>query len=516
MDELERYAILGTAPEASFDRFTRLASRLFRCPIALLSFVAPDKQWFKSCVGLPVVETSRDVSFCAWAIFLDQVLVVPDATKDPRFADNALVTAPDGIRFYAGAPIVSARGYNLGTFCVIDTRPRTEGLEVDEIETLKDLSAMVSSELEARLMADELRASHEARRIDDQRLSLLSAIVDSSDDAIISKSLDGIITSWNKSAERVFGYTSEETIGKPITMLIPPDRLGEEPEILARLRRGERVDHIETLRMRKDGSLLDISLTISPVRDRAGNVVGASKIARDITDSKRIMSELQRVNELLEQFAYSASHDLQEPLRTVKVFAELLTRNHSEELDPEGLKMLEMLLGGANRMEVLLRDLLAYTHVTKFEKPNEKSDANLAFESALQNLGNSISDSNAVVTAGRLPLVRVHFAHLQQLFQNLVGNAVKYREPRRPPVICVGVRRNISQWEFSVRDNGIGIEPQFAQTVFGLFKRLHRGEYPGTGLGLAICQRIVEQYGGRIWVESGLSEGSEFKFTIPD
>jgi hypothetical protein len=345
---------------------------------------------------------------------------------------------------------------------------------------------------------------------------LLSAIVDSSDDAIISKDLDGIITSWNKSAERLFGYTAEEAIGQPITILIPPDRQNEEPEIISRIRKGERVDHIETVRMRKDGSLIDLSLTISPVCDRAGNIVGASKVARDITESKRLIIELQRANELLEQFAYSVSHDLEEPLRTVRIYGDLLMRKYGDQLDAEGLKILGFLHSGATRMQTLVRDLLAYTRVTKLEKPGEKIDANLALEIALEALGDSISESNAKVTAEALPQLHIHFAHLQQLFQNLVGNAIKYRHPQRPPVVLVSAKDCRTHWQFSVRDNGIGIAPEFTQSVFGLFKRLHNAEeYPGTGLGLSICQRIVEQYGGRIWVESDLSRGSVFKFVIP-
>ena len=351
----------------------------------------------------------------------------------------------------------------------------------------------------------------------DERLALLAAIVDSSDDAIISKDLNGIITSWNKSAERLFGYTPEEAIGQPITILIPPDRLQEEPVILDRLKRGERVDHFETIRRRKDGTLLDISLTISPVRDGNGTIVGASKIARNITESKQMVAELQRSNAILEEFAFSASHDLQEPLRTVKIYSEILKRRHADHLDPDGLIVLDHLHRGAKRMETLLNDLLAYTRVTRFEKPSERTNAHLAYESALQNLAVSISESNAKCTANSLPSVRMHFAHLQQLFQNLIGNAIKYRSPERAPVVIIGASRDAAVWHFSVEDNGIGIEPEFTKTIFGLFKRLHRAEeYSGTGLGLAICQRIVEQYGGRIWVESKPGQGSTFKFTVPD
>jgi two-component system, chemotaxis family, sensor kinase Cph1 len=359
---------------------------------------------------------------------------------------------------------------------------------------------------------------------------LLSAIVDSSDDAIISKDLNGVIMSWNRGAERLFGYTAAETVGQSITMLIPEDRLGEEPEILARLTRGERVDHFETVRRRKDGKLLDISLTISPVKDARGVVIGASKIARDISESKRIQAallaseakfrrlagELQRANEDLEQFAFSASHDLQEPLRSVKVYSELLAEHIGDGLDGEARQFLKYLRNGATRMEALLRDLLTYTQVTKFEKPAEITDANEAFEIALSNLSGAIAQSSAQITAEPLPSLPVHATHLQQLFQNLIGNAIKYRSVDAPPTVHVTVERQNGQWIFAVIDNGIGIDPEDKENIFGLFKRLHRDdEYSGTGIGLAICQRIVDRYHGRIWVESAPGRGSTFRFTLP-
>lgn len=345
---------------------------------------------------------------------------------------------------------------------------------------------------------------------------LLSAIVDSSDDAIISKDLNGIITSWNKSAERIFGYTAAEAIGQSVTILIPVDRLDEEPKILARLRNGDRVDHFETVRRRKDGTLLDISLTISPVKNAQGTIIGASKVARDISERKRAEDDLRRTNQDLEQFAFSASHDLQEPLRGIKLYSELLTNMYGETLDNQALEFLGYMRDGAARLEMLVRDLLSYTQVTKFEKSVELGDAAEALTLALANLAGIVEETGAQITAGPLPSLKVHGTHLQQLFQNLIGNAIKYRRPDRPPVVHVTSERQEGGWIFAVSDNGIGIAPEYRENIFGLFKRLHNSdEYSGTGIGLAICKRIVDRYQGRIWVESEPGGGSIFRFTLP-
>jgi PAS domain S-box-containing protein len=467
---------------------------------------------------------------------------------------------------------------------------------------------------------------------------LLSAIVDSSDDAIISKDLDGVITSWNKSAERLFGYTAEEAIGQTVaTLLIPKDRQEEEPDILARLRKGERVDHFETMRRRKDGSLIDISLTISPVKAHDGRIIGASKVARDITQHKksekrlveqahlldlssdailvrdgqdrildwnraaekmygftrqealgktshgllrtefpeplpeileillrdghwsgelnharrdgsriialsrwvaerdqkgelirilesnnditervRAQEEVRRANQDLEQFAFSASHDLQEPLRSIKIYCELLAREFGSNLHPDARRYLEYLRSGATRMEALIQDLLAYTRAGQFDGDAEMADANEALRAVLSALSTATTEARARVTSDPLPVVQVRAIHLQQLFQNLIGNAIKYRSPDRLPEVHVGAKRQKLQWDFTVSDNGIGIESEYKENIFGLFKRLHTNdEYSGTGIGLAICQRIIERYHGRIWVESESGKGSTFHFTVP-
>jgi PAS domain S-box-containing protein len=347
-------------------------------------------------------------------------------------------------------------------------------------------------------------------------LLLLSAIVDSSDDAIISKDLTGRITSWNGGAERIFGYTAQEAVGQSITMLIPDDRQGEERDILACLQRGESINHFETIRCHKNGTLLDISLTISLIRDAQGRIIGASKVARDITEAKRAENELRRANENLEQFAYSASHDLQEPLRTIKVYSELLALRLGTAVDRDTSQCLEFLRNAATRMELLLRDLLAYAQVTRQAVPPEEVDANEAFAVAVGNLSGAISEAGALVTSDKLPILRAYNAHMRQLFQNLIGNAVKYRSEHRAPVIHIGVERQPGSWVFTVRDNGIGIEPEFRERIFGLFSRAHSPDhYAGTGIGLAICLRIVESYHGRIWVESEPGCGSAFYFSLP-
>jgi signal transduction histidine kinase len=227
-------------------------------------------------------------------------------------------------------------------------------------------------------------------------------------------------------------------------------------------------------------------------------------------------AELRNVNQDLEQFAHSASHDLQEPIRSVKIYSELLDRRYREKLDGQAIEFLNFIRSGAARMESLVQDLLTYTRATRLDKPADATNAMDALHSALANLAGAIAESEAQVTYTPMPSVHVHNAHLQQLFQNVIGNAIKYRRLDVSPAIHIAAERQQGNWRFSISDNGIGIEPQFKERIFGLFKRLHtREEYSGSGIGLAICQRIVERYHGRIWVESEPGRGSTFLFTLP-
>ena len=394
--------------------------------------------------------------------------------------------------------------------------------------TLLDISLTISpvKDSQGRIIgASKIAHDITDRQRKERASQLLSAIVDSSDDAIISKDLNGVITSWNKSAERIFGYTPEEAVGQAVAaLLIPADRQDEEPEILRKLRCGERVDHFETKRKRKDGALLDVSVTISPIMDSQGRIIGASKTARNITEQVKNQEALRSANEALqrsnadlEQFAYSASHDLQEPLRMVSTYGEMLRRKYDNQLDARAEEYIGYIVEGGSRMERLLRDLRAFTHASlAAHEPPPIVDSQTVLDSALTNLTAAIGENGAEITSGHLPCVAIHEFQLEQLFQNIIGNAIRYRSEASPR-IHVDAARNGRYWRFSIRDNGIGIDPEYKEQVFGIFKRLHASsEYPGTGMGLAICQRVVERAGGRIWVDSEPGRGSTFFFELPD
>jgi PAS domain S-box-containing protein len=359
------------------------------------------------------------------------------------------------------------------------------------------------------------------RRQAEATRQLLASIVENSEDAIISKDMNGVVTSWNKAAERIFGYSREEILGQSIFVL-SPSGIDDMPKMLEGIQNGEQIDHYETVRRTKDGSLIHVSLRISPVRDVLGRIVGASKIARDITERKHaeealrtLNTALVRANEDLKQFAFAASHDLQEPLRMITSYSQLLSRHYRGSLEGEVAICVRYISEGTARMRELLGDLLAYTQLSAEEElPEEALDLNLIAEKAVNNLKVAIDENKVQLLVGELPIVHGQSSHFLQIFQNLIGNAIKYRSGQLPE-IRVSAARKDSAWLISVSDNGIGIDPEYHDRIFGVFKRLHSKEIAGTGIGLAICQRAVERYGGRIWVESQAGSGATFYFTVP-
>ena len=485
----------------------------------------------------------------------------------------------------------------------------------------------------------------------------LTAIVDSSDDAILSKDMDGLIQSWNRGAERIFGYTAQEIIGQSVQILVPAERAFEEAETFERLGSGERIEHFETLRRRKDGQIINVSITISPLQDSTGKIIGAAKIAQDITARKESekrfrevsdqareaernfdlalsvsrtgawawslpdgqldwddqmyvlfgvtrdtfqptfenviscfhpddrelarnamqtaiasskefyfeqralwpdgtvhdiaargrtvnddtgkpikvvcvctditaskrsaqllqtkLRELERSNEDLQQFAYVCSHDLQEPLRVISNFTQLLAKRYQGSLDAKADEYIAFIVDASKRMQGLIQDLLLYSRIQRVTEPAKSVNCFEIVETARSNLEVAIVESGARIDCDPLPTVMADRSQLLQLFQNLIANSLKFRSPE-PLVIHISAEDQGDFWNFAVADNGIGIDMKYAEKIFVIFQRLHTREvYPGNGIGLGICKRIVERIGGRLWIESELGTGACFHFTIP-
>lgn len=334
--------------------------------------------------------------------------------------------------------------------------------------------------------------------------------------------LDGRYVRANQKICDILGHTSAEFVDLTFRDITHPDDLGEIIEQLRRLLSGEVDTFCSEKRMvRKDGSFVWINLTASLHRDKLNAPNYFILVVEDISRRKATeqalqatLSELERSNSELQQFAYVASHDLQEPLRMVSSYVRLLERRYKEKLDADADEFITYAADGAKRMQRLINDLLQYSRVGSRRRPFEPTDCEAVLNQVLANLQVAIERTNAQITRDPLPTVMADKSQLEQVFQNLIDNALKFRG-EAPPVIHVSARRNGSHWIFSVRDNGVGIDAQYSDRIFVIFQRLHgREEYPGTGIGLAICKKIVERHDGRIWVESNGDQGSSFFFTV--
>jgi len=349
-------------------------------------------------------------------------------------------------------------------------------------------------------------------------------LLEAAPDAMVVVNPAGEIVLLNVQAEKQFGYSRDELVGQQMKNIIPQgfaerliaDALRSVEDALAQ----QIGTGIELTGRRKNGSDFPLELMLSPLESAEGILVTAA--IRDITTRKQgeanllyKVEELKRSNEELGQFAYIASHDLQEPLRMVASYTQLLSRRYKGKLDADADQFIAFAVDGASRMQRLIQDLLMYSRVgTKGQELIDTSGEE-ALKYALINLRGAIEESGAQVTHDPLPNVLADESQLIQLFQNLVGNAIKYQSPGVPEVHISAARNGGKKWIFSVKDNGLGIDPQYFERIFGMFQRLHkREEFAGTGIGLAICKKIVERHGGIISVESQPGQGSTFRFAL--
>ena len=351
-------------------------------------------------------------------------------------------------------------------------------------------------------------------------------LLEAAPDAMVVVNQKGEIVLLNVQAEKQFRYHRDELVGQEVTNIIP---VGFAERLLADdLRSAEDAlaqqigTGIELIGRRKDGSEFPIEIMLSPLESADGILVTAA--IRDISVRKsskehlvKTVTELKRSNDELQQFAYVASHDLQEPLRMVASYTQLLAQRYKGRLDSDADEFIAYAVDGSNRMQGLIKDLLAYSRAGANGKALHEISSENALKEALTNLRATIEESGAVVTHDLLPAITMDETQLVQFFQNLVGNAIKYRTPEVPHVHVSAAKNGGHEWTFCVRDNGMGIDPQYFERIFIIFQRLHgREEFKGTGIGLAICKKIVERVGGRIWVESKLEKGSTFCFALPE
>ena len=516
---LYRYQILDTPPEQDFDDLTQMAAQICETPIALISLIDEHRQWFKSRVGLNVIETPRDISFCGHVVAEESLLVIPDTTQDARFADNPLVSQDPKIRFYAGVPLLTPDQYVLGSLCVLDRQPRT--LTDPQIQQLKRLSRLVISHL-------ELRRNEAAAR-------LLASAVESSDDAIITQTLDGLITSWNVAAERLFGYTQAEAFGQPMAMLVPPDHLEEDWQMMDRIKQGERLDHFETVRLHKIGARLDVSITISPLQDTTRQIVGVSTIVRDITEQKRseqaahLLSQAIAISKAKSEFLASMSHELRTPLNAVLGMAEGLLDGVFGEVNSEQNEALQTIERSGSHLLSLINNILVLSNLEscQLDLTCVPTAAALLCESSMalirpQALKKAIRLEMQLLP--NLPDLLVDRQRICQVLINLLSNAVKFTPAGGQVLLKVfltpqadrqGLQNSL---RLAVIDTGIGIAPENFSKLFHPFAQIDSAlnrQYEGTGLGLALVKHIVELHGGQVGVSSEVGVGSCFTVDLP-
>jgi PAS domain S-box-containing protein len=393
--------------------------------------------------------------------------------------------------------------------------PALFGLREDGSEFPVEISLCPLKAGQETLVTAVIKDVTKRRLAEEERVRI---IVATANEAYVRMNASGEITAWSPEAEATFGWPAAEVIGRPVSETIIPAQYrqshvqglkrfldtGEGPILKRR---------IELTALHRNGHEFPVEISVAP--RRTGDTYVFNAFLRDITERKRSEEALARSNANLQQFAYLASHDLQEPLRAVAGFCQLLGDRYQDQLDAKGQQWLSYVVEGAKHMQEMVQGLLRLSRVQSEGKPFVSTLASDIMAQAIKNLDAAVAESGADITCGQLPSIEADRWQLVTVFQNLLANAIKFRSEAAPR-IHVSAERNGTEWVFQVKDNGIGIDAKHFDRIFAMFQRLHRREtYPGTGIGLALCKRIVERHGGRIWLQSEVGKGSAFFFSIP-
>lgn len=496
--------ILDTPAEERFDRLTRIAQHILQVPIALVSLIDADRQWFKSRQGLDVQETHRDISFCGHAILGSDVYVVANAAADPRFADNPLVLEAPSIRFYAGAPLTLSSGERVGTLCAIDRQPHQ--ITPAQLAALQDLAACVVDELEQARQRQDAKKSAQ----------LVESIVETVIDGIITIDSKGTVQSFNSSAERLFGYKPAEIIGSNVKRLMPQPYAAEHDGYLAHFHetREARVIGIgrEVVGKRKDGAVFPMDLAVSEMQQPGQTLfVG---IVRDITERKR-------VDQMKGEFVATVSHELRTPLTSISGALGLICGGALGPVSEQAKTMLDIAYKNSQRLTLFINDLLDMEKLAAGKmRFNEETVALMPL------VEQSIESTRAyaqpyqvnLLLVSRLEGVKVTVdgSRLQQVLSNFLSNAAKF-SPKGGQVE-IKVDQFESLVRVSVQDHGPGIPADFIDRIFHKFSQADSSDtrhIGGTGLGLAISKELIESMNGTIGFSSVPGSGACFYFDLP-
>ncbi|MCM2466854.1 AAA family ATPase [Methanoculleus oceani] len=447
-----------------------------------------------------------------------ETLILRNAGKEGPFIDNPEIQEMH-LRSVLCLPVIK-QSKMIGVL-YLENR-LSEGVftpgKTDMVELLVSQAA-ISLE-NATLFAERRRAEEAFRETSDY----LESLIDHANAPIVVWDTSRRITRFNHAFERLTGYAARDVLGRPLELLFPEEGKQRSLAHINRTSSGEYWNAVEIPIRRKSGSVRTVLWNSANIHDEDGiTVIATIAQGQDITDRKlaegelkKYAEDLKRSNQDLEWFAYISSHDLQEPLRAISGFAELLERRYKGQIDERADKYIHFIVDGTRQMQQIIQDLLSYSRVQTRAHEFDLIDTNRSLDQALLNLHASIRDTHAVITKDPLPEILADNIQITQVFQNLIGNALKFHKPETVPEIHISASRDGDAWVFSVTDNGIGIDPAHIDRIFRLFQRLHaKGEYDGTGIGLTICKRIVERHGGEITVRSEPGAGSTFSFSIP-
>lgn len=521
LEALYDLEILDTSAEERFDRVVRLAAHIAGTPIALVSLVDHDRQWFKARFGLDVCETTRSVAFCDHSIQQDTPLIVSNALNDARFAKNPLVIGEPNIRFYAGFPLILSSGEALGTLCVIDTQPRI--LSESQTSRLVDLANVVIDELEMRRIAltraREVQDVEQSAQLIRETRNFYRSILDSCNEAIATYEpvysddgsiIDFIMTDANDASCKARGMTKTQMLGQRLRTLVPELDQATFDRYVRVVETGEPIqfdDHYV------DGHY-DDWFRVSAARHSDGGLVIVLSV---ITEEKKSQLRLKRSRDALDSFTAAVSHDLRTPLGHIAGFVQLVQENLEGQLDDQNKEFMGYVVDGVDQMRRLIDAMQKHARLGQIAIDRHQVDLTSLLGDVIRRSQAQINDLGASVEVDVPYSIDADRLLLDQLFTNLLNNALRYRSPKRPLTVHITAQKTPKGVDVVFADNGIGIPEQAHDKVFNLFERLTSTDQEDTGLGigLAMCREIVRAHGGKIEIAALDGPGTSLLISLP-